>query len=45
MTQDECFNLLAEARIAYGILETDYCGQDRSGMPSEKSCDEHFEIE
>ena len=45
VSQEEFFNLLAEARLEYGILESDYCGQDGSGMPSEKSCDEHFEID
>ena len=44
VTQEEFFMYLAETRAEFGILEADYCGQDASGAPSEKSCDEHFEL-
>ena len=42
VTQEEFFELLAEARRDYDILESDYCGFDSAGQPTEKSCDEHF---
>ena len=44
VSQMEFFWLLAQARQDYNILEADYCGYDSSGQATEKTCDEHFEL-
>ena len=45
VSEDEFFELLAQARNDFNILEDDHCGYDAGGQPTEKSCDEHFGIE
>ena len=45
VTQEEFFEILAETRTEYNILEDDYCGYDSGNMPTEASCDEHFGLE
>ena len=43
VTEEEFFELLAEARREYDILESDYCGFDSAGQPTAKTCAEHFQ--